>query len=361
MNQYFENILSEIVTATENTDLYKNCFSVTNLIHYPTHLYKYRDCNNEYNFQMLEEEYLWADIPANFYDPSDALVNLKLASELPKIQKWLFAHLGELLYYSIPPKGMQSHKNGQTLQKYIEAQERFMDSKGRYSAQRAKSLMLVETRKLNPQMQREVQKIYDQFESPEFETKMQDAVESVLTNTVNILREKNLVCCLTERKENQKMWEDYADKYAGFVIEYDLTRAKNYPESILAISQIFPVTYYKRMPKVPLLPFIERVFFKALYNENVPIDDAAKKLFKQLLIKKEEYSGEEEWRIISSTNRIVFPLISAVYMGYKISDESVQRLEEICIRKSIPLYRQNFNSYTGKMQFEPVEKESEIK
>ena len=157
------------------------------------------------------------------------------------------------------------------------------------------------------------------------------------------------------------MWEDYADKYAGFVIEYDLTRAKNYPESILAISQIFPVTYYKRMPKVPLLPFIERVFFKALYNENVPIDDAAKKLFKQLLIKKEEYSGEEEWRIISSTNRIVFPLISAVYMGYKISDESVQRLEEICIRKSIPLYRQNFNSYTGKMQFEPVEKESEIK
>ena len=58
MKQYFENILSEIVTTTENTGLYRNYFSTANLTYYPKHLYKYRDCNNEYNFQMLEDEYL---------------------------------------------------------------------------------------------------------------------------------------------------------------------------------------------------------------------------------------------------------------------------------------------------------------
>lgn len=350
MNQYFESILDEIIETDGNI----NSLSIVDLKYYPTHLYKFRDCTKEHNFSMIENEYLWADFPENFYDQSDALVHLGLKSELPKLQKWLFTHLGEIIYFNIPPKGMLSHKNGQSLQHYIESQERFLDTKGRYSAKKAKSIMLTETRKMNHANQSKLQKMYDELESPDFENRVKTAIETALTDIVNVLRKKNLVCSLTERIDNQKMWEEYADKYTGFAIEYDISKVVSHPEIISTISHTFPVTYYKRIPKVPLLPFIEKTFYKETYGKDISIKDTIKKFYKQLIIKKHEYNGEEEWRILSSVQKIHFPLISAVYMGYRISNENEIRLKEICSKHNIPLYKQNFSNFEGKIKFELV-------
>lgn len=354
MKQHFEKQLDEIVFADIQAQPYDSSFSLENLKHYPSHLYKYRDCSKPHNFAMIAEGYLWADKPANFDDPFDSLVNHKLRSELPTIQKFIYQRLGEILYYCIPPKGMQPHKKGQSLQTYIDAQQKFMDATGRYSAQKARRIMVVETKKLHPVNQHEVQKVYDQFESPEFEERVHNSIRDTFMKVVNILREKNLVCCLTQRRDNRKMWEEYADKYAGFVIEYDLSMVAEQADTAKVLSHTFPVTYYKRLPKVPLLPFIERAFYRDLYGKDTDIFDATKKLFKQLLAKKNEYHSEEEWRILSSQQRIEFPLISAVYMGYKIADEHAQHLRKICEEKSIPLYRQKFNPLTGTMCFELV-------
>lgn len=338
MKQYFEDIIDNII----DSDAEPKKFASNNLQHYPKQLYKYRDGKNEYDFQMLEEQYLWADIPMNFRDPFDALVNLKLKSELPAIQKWLYGHLGELLYYSISPKGMKPHKNGQTLEKYLEAQSRFIDTTGRFNAQKAKSIMLLETKKMHPQNRAKLQKAYDKFESPEFEKTMQQAIEESLENVVSSLRKKHMVCCLTERKDNQKMWEDYANVYSGFVIEYNLEKCIDYQECYSTITQLFPVSYYKRMPKVPLLPFIEKIFYKELYGKDISTFDASKKLFKQLLIKKRDYLQEEEWRIISSEHKISFPFISAVYAGEKMPENTFERLKEICAKHRYRLYKQRF-------------------
>ena len=351
VERYFEEKINRIVSSTE-TDI---SFPNDELKHYPRYLYKYRDCKSEYNFQMIEEEYLWADIPANFYDPYDALVNLKLKSELPYIQKWLYDHIGEILFYSIPPKGMFDHKQGQTLQNYLNAQEQFKDASGKYNASKAKKLMFLETKKMNHENRSKLQSIYDKLESPEFEESLSLVIENILKSVVNSLREKNKVCCLTRRNDNQKMWEDYADKYSGFVIEYDLSKACIGAECMERISKMFPVTYYKRMPKVPLLPFIEKSFYKELYGKEINIHDAECKLFKQLLVKKYDYSGEEEWRIISSENRISFPLISAIYAGYLISDDDLSVLTSICVEKQIDLYKQCF-SLVGRMQFDQIYK-----
>ncbi len=351
MKPFFEKQLNDMVIADIQQREYIGRFADTNLRHCPVHLYKFRNCQKDHNFTMIGEGYLWGDKPVTFDDPFDSLINHKLKSELPFIQKWLYHHLGEILYYSIPPKGMQPRKKGLTRKKFIEAQKRFTDSAGRYSAHKARKIMVVETKKLHPVKQRELQKVYDSFESPEFEKKMEEDVQNCLLKVVQALREKALVCSLTLRKDNQKMWEEYADKYSGFVIEYDLSAAVTQPEATAALTRVFPVTYHKRLPKVPLLPFIEREFYKKFYGRDTDIRDAAKKLYKQLLVKREEYGGEEEWRIISSTQRIGFPVISAVYMGKKIEDVHAQRLADICARKQIPLYKQEFDPLNGRMNF----------
>lgn len=56
-------------------------------------------------------------------------------------------------------------------------------------------------------------------------------------------------------------------------------------------------------------------------EDDIEVRDAEKKLFRQLLIKKSEYSGEEEWRIITCEQKIPFAIISAIYMGHKIELE----------------------------------------
>ena len=350
VNQYFENQLTALLT---NTGHFSE-ISTEKQMHYPAHLYKYRTCDNGFNFVMIEHEYLWADIPTNFSDPFDSLVNLQLTSELPKIQKWLFSHLGELLYYSIPPKGMPPHKNGQRLSNYIKAQEKFTDKSGRYNAQKAKTVMLLETKKLNPTQRQKTQKMFAKFASPAFESELGCAIKAHLENVVNSLRSENLVCCLTKRKDNLKMWEDYANKYSGFVIEYDIAKAIKNSDCAAVLASTFPVTYYKRLPKVPLLPFIQKSFEKELYCKDLDISEAERQLFKQLLIKKYDYRVEEEWRIISSVNRIPFPCISAIYTGQKIAENNLQKLIAICKKKNITLYRQKINSFRETVDFQII-------
>lgn len=350
MNQYFENQLGIFLT---NSDRFSNTATI-NCKFYPSNLYKYRTCNKDFNFEMIEQEYLWADIPSNFSDPYDSLVNLKLLSELPSIQKWLFAHLGELIYYNITPKGMKPHKNGQSLSNYIKAQEKFMDETGRYNAQKAKKAMLLEIKKFNPKQHQKIQKEFDRFESKEFEMKMEEAIKTALTNVVNSLRSNNLVCCLTARNDNLKMWEDYADNYSGFVIEYNIEKAAKDLICAAILAKTFPVTYYKRMPKVPLLPFIQKSFEKELYDKDIDISESERKLLKQLLIKKFDYRVEEEWRIISSANKIYFPCISAIYAGQKIAEENLQKLKVICEKKNISFYKQEINLFRGTVDFQIV-------
>lgn len=351
MKPYFEKIFN--IAFDDDSDS-NDEFSV-NLKHYPQYLYKYRTCDKDYNFEMIQQEYLWADSPSTFLDPHDSQINLKLLSEMPLIKQWIWKHIGELLYYCIPPKGMQPHKNGQTLQNYTDAQSKFCDSKGRYNAQKAKNIMTIETKKLKPQNRREIQKIYDNFGSPEFEEKMEPVIKKALSDFVNSLRNDTMVCCLTARKDNKKMWEEYAEKYEGFVIEYDVNRAKDNSDLLSTVSCLFPVTYYKRMPKVPLLPLFKYQFYLELYNKEINIVETVKKLYKQLLCKDYDYRAEEEWRLLATENKVHFPLVSAVYAGYRISDENLNRLKLYCSKKGIPLYKQEMNTFNGKILFEKVE------
>ena len=258
MKQYFIDIIKEIASETPehmvNASRHLTPDSIKN---YPEFLYKYRTCDKEHNFEMIDEEYLWADYPTKFDDPIDTAVRLKLHSELKDIERWWYSHLGEILYYSIPPKGMKTQKHGQTLEKYKEAQKQFIDENGRFSHKAALVAMRTEIGKLPPQKQRELMKLYKDFERPEFEKKIEEDIRKLIDGVVNSLRDKTLIICLTERKDNQNMWERYSGNYSGFVVEFvrpDFALLSN--EQRETISRMFKVSYYKRKPGISLLPSV---------------------------------------------------------------------------------------------------------
>lgn len=355
MIKYFEDVLEKMIVV----DLHKDTLDISDfaehhLKNYPEYLYKYRTCDKDYNFDMITQQYLWADIPENFADPYDSSIHLKLGSELPKIQTWLYQHMGEIIYYNIPPKGMRRHKNGQTLKLYRSAQEQFFDASGRYSAKKAQRLMLVELNKLSQNERLDVQRSFEYFDSDEFQKNLETAIRNSLLNVINALRREAKVCCVTTRRDNRNMWENYAAQYTGFVIEYKTENALKCSECLSTLTKMFPVTYYKRFPKVPLLPFIQREFDKVLYDRERDILPSIKQLTKQLISKKYDYRAEEEWRILAPSNRIEFPIISAVYAGHKICDEDLNRLVDCCKLIGVPLYKQQLGLFDDSMQYEQI-------
>ena len=186
--EYFDEKLDELIgISSDNT-------SVIQIEKYPQYLYKYKSCDKKHNFDMIEFQYLWADIPRNFDDPSDSLIHMKILSEYPEIQKWWCDHIGELLYYNLPPKGMQKNKNGQTLKKYVDAQKHFLNEEGKYDAKKAQKTMLLEIKKLPYTMQQEAKKLFKNMESEEFERKMEKAVCGTMDTIVNTLRNNIFIC-----------------------------------------------------------------------------------------------------------------------------------------------------------------------
>ena len=357
MKRYFQDRLEQIVLSDSQSTPYEASFMVDDLAQYPHCLYKYRSCDQEYNFEMLEEEYLWASLPNSFSDPTDSLINWDIQTNYRQICRWLCQHSAEMIYYRIPPEGMSPCKQGQTLQRYIEAQKAYAYSDGRYDMRRVKSKLLVETKKLPKDIQGEIKSFFDALEGPDLQATADLLVKKTFGDMTEFLREKARICCLTSRKDNQKMWEEYAQMYTGFVVEYDLARTKKHAEVAQVLFQTFPVSYHKRMPKVPLLPFLELWFQKHYYKQNVDIYDSMLKLYQQMLVKKYDYRAEEEWRILTGQSKISLPIISAVYMGYRIAEKDEQRLREICTRKNICLYKQRFDLIRGEMTFDLLQGE----
>jgi len=187
-----------------------------------------------------------------------------------------------------------------------------------------------------------------------FTIPLEKGIVDTLINVINTLRREAKVCCMTTRRDNRNMWENYAAQYTGFVIEYKLDRVMESQSWVSTLVRIFPVTYYKRIPKVQLLPFIQREFENMIYDREVDILPSAKQLNKQLLSKSYDYRSEEEWRILEPNNKIEFPLISAVYAGYKISKKDLKRLKDCCELIGVPLYKQRLGIFNDDMRYEQV-------
>ena len=358
MKQYFFKIIKDIVLANPaGKPTLSKYITSDSIVNYPQYLYKYRTCDKEHNFEMIEEEYLWLVHPNEYDDPFDSAINLNLKSKYMEIVHWYYSHLGEIMYYNIPPKGMRSYKNEHTLDYYKEAQKQFVDANGRFNTKSALAAMNKELRKLPVSKQHELKKELDYYKSEEYIAKIKDKARKEIEEITESLRKSVLVTCLSKRKDNQNMWEKYAANYTGFAIEYARPDYKILnDEQKTIIAHLFQVSYYKRKPMVSLIPFLEHSFLLDLYEKETDISDALAKFFCQVLFKNIEYSGEEEWRMVNCSDgqRIPFPFVSAVYAGNNITSDNLEHLKNICQKKQIALYKQKFDYFTGAIRFDTV-------
>lgn len=162
------------------------------------------------------------------------------------------------------------------------------------------------------------------------------------------------VLCFSKTNKINSLWAHYADNHRGICIEYNIPKC-----DIQFIKDFcFEVEYIKSSDTTSE---INNYFEESYVDLNLMI--------KPLLKKSEDWSYEEEWRIIlhdhflsqnhnnyySNKHYIRFIKPEAVYMGFKISENDEKLIKDICKIRDIDLFKAKKDTNNYKFDFEKIE------
>lgn len=349
MNEYFNKRL-ECIVRKEPIQI--------DTKQYPQHVYNYRP-GKPHDFNSVKEQYLWTALPESSKDEKDSFMNIDWPKELQLIEQWMLSHLGEIIYYQIKPIGMRNKKGKYKLAHFKQEQTKYLNVDGSYNDEKAKAAILMHQKRLSLEQRHKFNKLIEYIHSDKFKNEVQEYAKNSINQIKHYLRANVLIGCVTTDYNNPTMWENYARDKRGFVIEYDLSKI-HFDDSMYPISELFPIDYVNDLPYVSILPLIKRAFHDKLYNEeyvNPKNTELFTNILKQLLVKRQKYNFECEWRFISKTNKLYLP-VSAVYMGRHICKTSENKLMQICKKNKISLYKQYLDS-NNDMQFKCILKNGE--
>lgn len=271
----------------------------------PPFLYKYRQID-EYSIKNLEDDTVWLAEPESFNDPYDCSHTV----DFETLQKrWG----GEILKSFLANSGLdisaevknKMYEENDPIQAFLE-----------YSSSKVNAPLKLLLKSACDEIYRRNTKSMSNFGAKSFK-----------------------LCSFSEDKESILMWSHYANFHKGFCIEYDISAldASNHSRKFL-----YPSVYSKGM-----FDATECVSMGASHNEFNKFY-----LLRSALFKAIEWEYEKEWRLIfpfgiyNSACSYKFCKPKAVYLGAKIEDKDQLQIEEICLRKEIPVYKMETNHRT---------------
>ena len=331
------------------------------LLYVPQKLYKYRTCNRN-NFSALKNEQIYMPSAIDFKDPFDYTFNFDTKKQGAKFKEFFYDNLDKIIFATIKDilpqinakKFTQSYiknildnyflKDGTCLNKKFEEE---VVSKG--TVEERGAYKIIKGYVTN----------FLQENSPNMESLAEKIVESI-EEMSDSPRQNYLVYCLTEDKSSGPMWENYANNYQGFCVEYDFSdwKSKSFVD-IKNLIFLLPVIYSKKKPSFNVDEFFElavkKHFFKEDIGRNIELD---RELNKQLLRKQKDYDYEKEWRFSiknEGCNLQPFPFVSAIYMGKDISQQNIKHLKVVAKKLKIDLYQQKLSTMKNRFRYEKVD------
>lgn len=302
----------------------------------PEQLYKFRGCT-EYSIDAFEKDELWLSKAALFNDLHDSLFFFDKDSILDSIEK--------------------------------------MFSSG------AVAPMIEEIKKLqfpNTDLQNQATEIFSLLNTKQLTDIVWQAVpgfsqwlDQCFSFAEDGIRERTKMVCLSESIKSPLMWAHYADNHKGFAIGYDfrnneITQCSNCPNRSCAnikLGAIYPVIYSgkrydaTRYGQWIVQQQVNRILgltTEELYEDGFLFTKAA-------LHKSNDWSYENEWRIICSTpNPAVeqkdrYPIKKkpiAIYFGSQIPDFYRKMLMHIADEKGIQKYQMYVKNYSSKYELD---------
>lgn len=292
-------------------------------IEYPEFLYKYRPFD-EFTFDMLENNYLYLCPAEKLDDPSECKASLEIqdlydletnqlkfkciAGILDYIKPYTseknFEKVKEVVSRVIMPNGCV--KRNWLLDASFELQELVPDVD---AAPLINLLGFIPERLNDPKISENIKKLF----------------------VLALDARKNMgICSLSEIKDSQQLWINYARNETGYCVEYDLTYYEN-------LVFLYPVIYEDdRKTNIAnniVLSFIGEMIF-GMSNGQIMADKTP--YMQMFLTKNTIWDYQKEWRLLGDANqKIKAPKINAIYIGKNASKENKEKLIAFCKERNI--------------------------
>ena len=142
---------------------------------------------------------------------------------------------------------------------------------------------------------------------------------------------------------NQLMWSHYANSYAGFCVEYDFSKLKDF------VGFIYPVNYTKDRPTISIKDAGLGGFSLEDGGKIINCDVDIMNIISYMLCKNTCWDYEKEWRIINvgEENTPIFinlPCVKSITLGLNMDKLCKKLITEVCAEKSIDCYELVINA-----------------
>ena len=314
----------------------------------PNKLYRYRS-GNKYDFDALENDYLWFSQPKDCDDKIDYTLKYDIKKQSKKLVKYIQNNYEYIVLDFIRkcvPDGvvLPDEINIETIKSI---REKCYDENGRIKEKEAIEYLQKHSDSEETELILTVLDKLKEYQNSSSEdlNRFANTLLDTANNFNQILKEMSMVCCFSDNFNNSLLWSKYSKEYSGFCIEYDLKKYNNIPLNIdRNLMCLFPI-YYGAKKEFNLIEFfidLLNVDVFGIENLNAYNIDSLNINF-QLLTKDKSWSRQREWRIClkyQNNNKQYFPFISAIYIGCKTPKYKVDKLIRIGKRKKVKVYQQ---------------------
>lgn len=329
-------------------------------------LYKFRECS-EQNFRTLEENCIWMSPASNFPDAFDSTINIDLKKNLKEIENWLHSNL--LRYFFEGIKQSCSEKRFEfsyTFADFVTYVNECFTSDGTLIPNKEKAFLMSKATPDELPMFEQTHKGLIEART-QLNSRVEPLAEQLLTGlnkSRDHTREIQLTYCMTERYDNACLWENYADNYTGFCIEYSFDKCMNCSfDDYKNLIYILPMIYSEQKPYFDIVPFMDRVMRENVLHEKIECEDAQLQagFNMQLYYKNKDYEYEHEWRFSiqnRNNNKQRFPFVKRIIAGRHIAEENLESLKNIAKKLSVAVYRQKINDTGNGFAYTPIQEEN---
>ncbi len=302
-----------------NAKMNKKSFTV------PSFLYKYRNFD-EHTFDMLENRYVYLCPAENLDDPSECKVDFSVQDFYDlKSNRLTLKGIDMLLSFVRPHT---TKKNFQFVKSVI-----------------ARTLMPDGTvrRHFLLEASAEIQELVPGIDTvplinwlgsiPEKMNEPQTRLKFIeLFSLAYGARRGMGICSLSELKDCDKMWQDYADNSSGYCIEYDLSGYAN-------MNLLFPVVYQDNRKNNIVTSILGSFIAEMIYGISYGQATVDKSQYIRLFLTKDTvWSYQQEWRLLGDANqKLPAPKIHTIYLGKNMTEQDKQKLIDYCSVRKIKL------------------------
>ena len=298
-------------------------------------LYRYRKSTNR-EIATLSKNSIWLSDPESFPDIFDATI--PLPDDLTIGSDYVFHFISELAYKSL----VETAEEGET----VPSKDVFMQAM--YAAKEKYPTLSKLEKKMREINGSEYEEIREMTQlTPEQNlmiTNLSKKAINLLRHIGQLPRKTVSVASFTTDKDNRNMWENYAENYSGFCVEYNFN-----PENLVADSKnawdilhLLPITYCVKRPVFNHHNVIQRIVMHDTSQGFTPIDldEYLRQGYQAITTKLLDYRSEKEWRMVMPDKYqglYPFPYVSAIYLGKNMPDSKIEKLIDVGKKLGVPV------------------------